>query len=113
MKTNKWATKLRKNTSPIEQKLWYHLRAKRLGGYKFRRQQAIGPFVVDFYCPQKRLVIELDGPSHGEKEQMKRDPLRQQFIEHKNITVLRYRNDQVMHDLETVLGDILKALNSL
>ena len=112
MKTNPYAGSLRKNTSPIEQRLWFFLRDRRLGGYKFRRQQSMGPYVVDFYCAEKNLAIELDGPSHGEAAQRMKDPHRQRFLETQGLTVLRYLNEQIIHELEIVLEDILKKLNS-
>ncbi len=73
------AKKLRKNLTPTEYKLWQALRAGRLGGLKFRRQYAIGPYVVDFCCPAKRIVIEIDGLYHDMT--IAEDAQRQHYIE--------------------------------
>ncbi len=113
MKTNNFADSFRKNISPIEQIFWYRVRGRRLGGYKIRRQQSIGHYVVDFYCAEKKVVIELDGPSHGEQDQLNTDEMRQKFLEEKGFVVIRYRNDQIFHNLEIVLEDLLSKLNSI
>lgn len=102
METSYHARKLRKDISPVEQKLWYRVRNRRLGGFKIRRQQAIGLYVVDFYCDEKKVVIEIDGASHGEFEQMQKDPIREKYLHERGFMVIRYRNDQIIHDLETV-----------
>ena len=96
--------------TPVEHRLWFRLRGRRLGGFKFRRQQGIGSYVVDFYCAERKMVIEIDGSSHGLGDQMKKDEIRQSRIEELGFRVIRYRNDQVVHQLEAVLEDILKHL---
>lgn len=100
------------NISPVEQRFWYRVRDRRLGGYKIRRQHQIGPYVVDFYCADKNMVIEIDGSSHGEPDQMREDPIRQRYLEEHGFVVVRYRNDQIVHNIETVLEDLLNKLNS-
>jgi very-short-patch-repair endonuclease len=74
MKIISIAQKLRKNITPPEVILWCRLRNRQLNGAKFRRQHPIGRYVVDFYCHQNKLVIELDGPTHGLPAQIKNDP---------------------------------------
>jgi len=98
------ARKLRQNSTPAEKLLWNRLRAKQLGGLRFRRQQPIGPFVADFFCPIARLVIELDGLSHENKTQKDRE--RQTFIEAQGICVLRILNEDVHKNMAGVLETI-------
>ena len=93
-----------------EQVLWQELRGSKLG-YKFRRQVSIGSFVVDFYCHELHLIIELDGPIH--KIQEKYDRERQVYLENEGSTVIRYTNDQVLFNREAVIEDILKKVVSM
>ena len=94
----------------MERRLWYHLRDRRLGGAKFRRQLPIGPYIVDFVCVEIRLVIELDGGQHS--EQVAYDAARTAFIEHEGYRVVRFWNDEVLKETEAVLELILGALNA-
>ncbi len=94
---------LRKNLTPQEEKLWSYLRNKKLG-FKFRRQHGIGSYIVDFYCKEKSLVIELDGKQHlAEKEY---DQERNGFMDSLNIKVLRFWNN----DVDKNLGEVLKKI---
>jgi len=79
-----------------------------LNGLKFRRQHSIGGFIVDFYCPEKRLAIELDGDVHEEKKQATYDKARQKTIEALGIKVLRFTNEDVIQNVE----DVLKAISA-
>ena len=92
---------LRKRSTDAEQMLWGALRNRRFLGLKFRRQHSIGPYIVDFACTEKKLAIELDGGYHEYVEQA--DEQRQQFLEEAGYRVLRFRNDEVMSDVEAVL----------
>jgi very-short-patch-repair endonuclease len=94
------------NTFP-ERKLWQHIRAKQLCGLKFRRQHAIGPFTVDFYCHEHRLVIEFDGNSHA--DQADYDLQREDYLKNERLTILRFQNDDVLSDIESVLRAIMVA----
>lgn len=98
--------KLRNDSPKAEQKLWEFLRGSQLNGLKFRRQYGIGPYVVDFYCPELRLAIEIDGDSHYEKGADIYDQKRQQFIERRNIRFLRFTNDDIYENLEGVIEKI-------
>ena len=98
---------LRQNSSDAEQRLWYFLRAKRLGGYKFRRQYSVGRYVVDFYCPAIKLAIEIDGDSHFIEDAPEYDEARQKFIESYGIKFLRFTNTEVSRNLQKVLEKIL------
>jgi DNA repair protein RecO (recombination protein O) len=101
---------LRKNMTDAEQQLWYHLRAHRFANYGFRRQRAIGKYIADFVCMEKMLVVELDGGQHSEQQNY--DLKRTQFIESKGYKVLRFWNDEVMKNKETVLDVIMDALGN-
>lgn len=105
-KTRKQARQLRKAQTPAEQKLWDVLRGRNLGGYKFRRQHQIGKFIVDFYCPAVRLVVELDGDVHSAKEAS--DALRTDWLENQGNMVIRFRNEQVLNELDAVAARILE-----
>jgi very-short-patch-repair endonuclease len=98
---------LRRNSTVPERLLWGQLRAGRLRDLKFRRQQPIGPFVVDFYCEQTKLVVEVDGRSHEGRADY--DHAREQYLRGQGLRILRVDNDDVIHDMDTVLLGILKA----
>jgi len=104
---NGLAKKLRKELTEAERKLWRHLRAKQIKGVKFRRQQLIGNYIADFYCAEKKLVIELDGGQHAES---KKDKGRDTFIENKGIRVARIWNSEVMTNIEGVMEYIKESL---
>lgn len=98
---------LRLNTTSAEKKLWARLRDHRLSGLGFRRQHAIGPFIVDFVCREKKLVIELDGDSHANQPEY--DARRTAWLEKRGYRVQRFTNDEVHRNIETVLQTILEA----
>jgi very-short-patch-repair endonuclease len=96
---------MRQNQTPAESKLWIALRKQQVAGLKFRRQHAIDRYIVDFYCHEMRLVIEVDGPTHDTT--VEEDAIRQQVIQNQGITVLRFNNDEVFDDLPSVLERIM------
>ncbi len=100
------ARQLRRGMTPAEEKLWVAIRNRQIDGLKFRRQHAVGTFVLDFYCAFLQLVLEVDGTIHDAPDVQERDRLRQQHIEAFGIRVLRFRNEQVMNDLPHVLNQI-------
>jgi very-short-patch-repair endonuclease len=100
------ARTMRKDAVPAERKLWFFLRNRRLSGYKFRRQEAIGPFIADFYCAEARLVVELDGDTHAEKAAY--DARRTRWLETNGYEVVRFVNHYVHRELEAVLLTILR-----
>ena len=102
------AKALRRNLTEAEQRLWYHLRAHRFMGYKFKRQKPIGRYIVDFACLEHRLIIELDGGQHS--EQVAYDQQRDAWLRNQGYTVLRFWNNDVMQQLESVLEQIRCAL---
>jgi very-short-patch-repair endonuclease len=104
------ARQLRRDMTPTELVLWRQLRLGQLGAH-FRRQHAVGPYVVDFFCAKARLVIELDGDSHGDPRQVQRDAYRTRWLqEQKAYRVLRFGNDEVLKNIEGVLIRIAEAL---
>jgi very-short-patch-repair endonuclease len=102
------AKQLRREMTGPEKRLWSFLRDHRLRGLKFRRQQPIGPYVVDFFCSSAKLILEIDGESHADRGEY--DRARQSFLEKAGYRVLRISNDDVLDvDVEPVLWAILKA----
>ena len=103
---------LRNNATKAERILWLNLKGKQLCRYKFRRQQGVGPFVVDFYCPECKLAIELDGPIHETSEAKEYDRRRQEYIQQYGIRFLRFTNDDVYNNIDEVLNTIAEAARS-
>ena len=102
------ARDLRHNQTHGEGRLWGELRAKRLGGWKWRRQAPIGPFIVDFYCPAAKLIVELDGSQH--QDSLDYDRRRTRFLEAQGLRVLRFRSEGVWEGrLEFICRAILAA----
>jgi very-short-patch-repair endonuclease len=109
-KTFGHAKQLHRNMTPAEVRLWARLRAHRLEGIHFRNQHAIGNYVVDFCAPRKKLIIELDGSQHMEKEGY--DKKRTEYLESKGYTVLRFWNNDVMNDIDSVIRAIIQAMDA-
>ena len=103
------AKELNRNLTPAEEKLWTHLRTHRTGDVHFRKQHAIGSYIVDFCAPRRKLIIELDGSQHLEQEEY--DKERTAFLKSKGYKVLRFWNNDVMNNMDKVLGVIWDALN--
>ena len=101
------ARRLRETPTTAEALLWKKLRKKRLGGLKFRRQHIIHAFIVDFYCPQAKLVIEVDGSVHYDQEEYDRE--RGKFLEDLGHEVIRFRNVQMEEEIDMVLAGIYDA----
>ena len=103
------AREFRHTATPAEDALWQSLRRGNLDGLKFRRQHAIGTYVVDFYCASARLVVEVDGAIHD--TQVERDANRQAFLESLGLRVLRFRNEEVLGGLDGVLVQIAALID--
>lgn len=102
----------RRHSTDAEQLVWHYLRAKKLEGLKFRRQQPIGPYIADFVCFEKNVVIEVDGGQHTVFE--KKDRERNRWFEEQGYRVLRFWNHEVLSNIEAVLDAIRRAaLNTL
>ena len=97
----------RHNDTPAEALLWQHLRERKLNGFKFRRQHPIERFIVDFFCAEVRLIIEVDGEIH--QYTIEEDHLRQSFLESLNFRVLRFTNAEVLQNMASVLDQIAAA----
>ncbi len=104
------ARELRSQQTEAERKLWSRLRSRQLAGFKFRRQYAIGKYIVDFVCLERQLAIELDGGQHA--EQLEYDHLRSEFLKAAGFDVLRFWNPTVFLETDGVLETILAALES-
>jgi very-short-patch-repair endonuclease len=100
------AKKLRENPTQAEEVMWLSLRNNQLDGYKFRRQHPLLNYVADFYCHQLKLVIEIDGEYHQTLEQKKLDKERTLNIEFQVLYVIRFTNDEVLTDINSVLNKI-------
>ena len=105
----KRAQQLRNNATDAEQALWWRLRSRQLEGYKFSRQMPVGPFICDFLCRERRLIVELDGGQHAENA---RDIPRTAYLEQEGYHVVRFWNNDVLGNLEGVLQTILQALTA-
>ena len=101
------AKELRSQMTQEEKILWQHLRANKLNGLHFRRQQIIDGFIADFYCHAARLVIEVDGEIH--QQQAEYDEERDQVLSARGLRLLRIKNEQVRQNLDSVLARIAKA----
>lgn len=102
------AREKRSAPTAAEDQLWQRLRNRQICGAKFRRQYTIDRFIVDFFAVTERLVIEVDGPIHDYKPE--EDAIRQEFIESLGIQVIRFSNEEVLENIEDVLGHIAVAL---
>ncbi len=102
------ARELRRNATEAERLLWQHLRRLQLHGYRFRRQHPLGEYILDFFCFEKALAIELDGNEH--LQQVEYDSERTKWLESQGIQVLRFQNAQVLQEIEAVKQAILEAL---
>jgi len=102
------ARQLRNNPTDAERLLWQHLRLRQVGGHKFRRQQPLGPYIVDFVCLEKRLVLEVDGGQHG--EQIAYDTERSAWLEARGFRVVRFWDHEILREIGAVKEVIWKAL---
>lgn len=102
--------RLRKNATPQEQVLWARLRDRQTG-FKFRRQHGIGGYVADFYCPERKLVVEIDGSQHHETDAVSYDMERTRFFESLGNRVVRFTNAGINTNIEGVLMSICAALS--
>ena len=108
-----FARRLRKNQTDAEKLLWSILRSRQLLGLKFRRQHSIGPYILDFYCHDYKLCIELDGGQHYTSKGQKGDEARAAFLQTRGIHILRFSNVDVLKNLEGVLLTVAEKVTSL
>jgi very-short-patch-repair endonuclease len=112
MVANEFARRLRKNPTEAERKLWQLLRHKRLAGFRFRRQQPIGPYVADFLCAPEKLIVELDGGQHFEASHMKHDEMRTRWLVTRGYRVIRFSDRDILKTPHTVTEAIWLALTT-
>lgn len=96
----------RKSETRAEAVFWEAVRDRRLGGYKFCRQRPVGQYILDFYCPELKLAIEIDGPKHDKPKQKEYDYWREQVSIEKGIKIIRFTNERVLNDLVECLEEI-------
>jgi very-short-patch-repair endonuclease len=104
------ASQLRRNQTDEEKELWRALRGRRFAGFKFRRQHAVGGHVLDFYCADAKLAVELDGFQHGLPEGIHRDEVREEFLAEQGVETLRFWNRQWRKNREGCLLEIWNAV---
>ena len=102
---------LRSSLTPAEVCLWKYLQSGQLLGRKFRRQHSVGRYVLDFYCPDEKLAIELDGAAHDSDTAQLHDRMREAFLHDAGICVLRFQNEEVLRNLDGVLAEIRRHFN--
>lgn len=105
-KLYQYGRELRQESTESEKLLWAVLRNRKLNGLKFRRQHPLDKFIVDFYCHEKKLVVELDGNVHGEKVNKEYDEARTAMLAGLNVTVLRFKNEEVINNVQGLLKKI-------
>src|SRR5688500_8940693 len=104
------ARELRTNATQAELYLWSKLRNRQLCGFKFRRQHQFGKYIADFYCHEAQLVVECDGSIHGTNENWQHDRTRDIYMVGQGLRVLRFKNEEVLNDIEAVLKEIARFL---
>ncbi len=104
------ARSLRRNATSAERILWRRLQNRTLGGFKFVRHAPVGPYIADFLCRQRGLIIEVDGETHSSAAEIARDAQRAEFLEFHGFRVIRFDNAQLYENIEAVLEVILDAL---
>jgi len=112
-KLYQYGRELRKESTEAEKLLWAELRNRKLNGLKFRRQHPLDKFIVDFYCNEKKLVVELDGDVHDQKVNKEYDEARTAMLAGLNIIVLRFKNEDVINNMKDVLKKISGAADML
>ncbi len=100
---------LRNSMTPQELIMWSRIKNSKIG-YKLRRQHSIGRYIADFYCSEKRVVVEIDGVQHFDKEAMEHDRVRSEFFQSQGISVVRFTNAEINTNLESVLENIRRVL---
>ena len=108
-----YAKQMRKNPTKAEEVLWHRLKNKQLAGLKFRRQHPVDRFIVDFYCHEKKLVIEVDGDIHTHAEQSDLDKGRTDTLNEFGIDIIRFGNEEVLNNVDNVIKKIKEKIEEL
>ena len=98
---------LRKNSTVTERILWDKLRDNQLFDIKFKKQFGVGIYIIDFYCPKAKLAIEIDGSVHESKDAKEYDKIRDEYISSLGINTIRFKNDEILNNLDVVLNKII------
>ena len=109
---NERARHLRRNRTDAERRLWRELRGLKQAGFKFRQQVPIDPFIVDFACLSRRLIVEVDGGTHGTDAEIAHDERRNRYLEDRGFRVLRVWNSEVRENIEGVMDIIVATLHT-
>jgi len=109
-KLKDFSRELRAHMTDAEKSLWLKLRRKQLKGYQFCRQKIVGGYIVDFYCPGARLIVEVDGGQHYGPEEMAKDRVRDRYLQEQGLKVLRFSDREVLVERESVLEKIYANL---
>jgi very-short-patch-repair endonuclease len=104
---------LRRNQSDAERALWAKLRSRQLLGMKFFRQYSIGPYILDFYCPTVKLAVELDSGQHNQSDNKEHDASRSDFLKAQGIDVMRFWDNEVLFDIQSVLSTLALKVTPL
>lgn len=112
-KLHEYSRDLRKNKTNAEDLLWRNLRNRKLDGLKFRRQHPLDKFIPDFYCHEKKLAIEVDGSVHDSRDAKENDEGRTYELKELGVTVLRFRNEEVLREMNLVLKKIREIADSI
>jgi len=102
---------LRKNMTDAERKLWSKIRMKQIKGCRFLRQRPIGQYIVDFYCPEAKLVIEVDGGQHFTREGRESDQSRDTYLRSLDLRILRFNNHDVLKNIQEVVDEIFDSIS--
>ena len=105
-----FSQQLRKNMTDTERRLWSRIRGKQFKGCQFYRQKTIGDYIVDFYCPSAKMVIELDGGQHYSEEGQEKDKIRDKYLTDNGLQVLRFSDRDVFENMEGVLEKVWSRL---
>ena len=109
--TKEYRRQLRRESTPSERMLWKKLCRRQVDGYKFRQQHGFGIYIMDFYCPELRLCIEVDGSVHDSPEAIQNDKDRTLFLNQHRIKVIRFRNEEIETDIDSVIQRIKDYIN--
>ncbi len=104
------ARRLRKEMTDSEKTLWSRLRRKQIMDAQFYRQKSLGPYIVDFYAPKAKIVVEVDGSQHMEEGAQQKDAQRDKYLKSQNLSVLRFNNLQVLQELDSVMEVIFQTV---
>ncbi|HOK80203.1 MAG TPA: endonuclease domain-containing protein [bacterium] len=109
-KLKKFSRTLRQKMTDVERLFWSKIRMRQLNGYQFYRQRPIGEYVVDFYCPRAKLIIEIDGGQHYEDDGRRKDEMRDKFLSGIGLKILRFSDRDVIENIEGVVEHVLENL---